>query len=136
MFPTVRDALATASPKSVTEGNPIVQEGNPIVQVGRLIVPEAQKVEEIDKAEINRLGRIVVLSLTGFLVTGWFLSRSFVMTFFLLGGIAEVVFQMALQRGMVAPRLQFRRVLLYTGELTVGLILLMYVLLRAVNLMH
>ena len=85
LFPTVRDALAIASPKSVTEGNPIVQEGNPIVQVGRLIVPGAQKVEEIDKAEINRLGRIVVLSLTGFLVTGWFLSRSFVMTFFLLG---------------------------------------------------
>ena len=32
----------------------------------------AWKVEALDKAEINRLGRLVVLSLTGFLAAGGF----------------------------------------------------------------
>ena len=70
------------------------------------LFPEpARKIEEIDKAEVNRLGRLVVLSLTGFLVAGWFLSRAYVMTLFLLGGMAEVVFEMALEREMIASRL-------------------------------
>ena len=47
----------------------------------------------------------MVLSLTGFLVAGMFLSRAYVLTLFLLGGMAEVVYEMALRRGMIAPRL-------------------------------
>ena len=76
------------------------------------------------------------LSLVGYLVTGWFLSRAFAITFFLLGGMAEVVYEMALQRGMIAPRLPLTRATLYAGGLTIALILLMYVMLRTVNLMH
>jgi hypothetical protein len=48
---------------------------------------------------------LLVLSLTGFLVAGWFLSRAYVMTFFLLGGMVEVVYEMALRRGMITSRL-------------------------------
>ena len=81
-------------------------------------------------------GRLVVLSLTGFLVAGWFLSRSFVLTFFLLGGMAEVVFEIALRQGMVAPRMRLGRALPYAGLVAVGLILLMYIMLRIVNLTH
>lgn len=129
LFPTVRDALAIASPLKVSQGEPIaVEEG--------LFPQPAWKTEEIDKAEINRLGRLVVLSLTGFLVAGWFLSRAFVMTLFLLGGMAEVVYQMALQRGMIAPRLPLARVVPYAGGLAVSLVLGMYILLRIVNLIH
>jgi len=69
-------------------------------------------------------------------VAGWFLSRAYVMTFFLLGGMIEVVYEMALRRGMIAPRLRMSRVLLYSGILAVLLVLLMYILLRTVNLMH
>jgi hypothetical protein len=58
------------------------------------------------------------------------------MTFFLLGGMAEVVFEMALRRGMVAPRLRLARVLPYAGILVVSLFLLLYILLRIVNLRH
>jgi len=79
---------------------------------------------------------LVVLSFTGFLVAGWFLSRAYVMTFFLLGGIAEVVYEMALQRGMIAPRLPKARVLSYSGIFAISLVLLMYILLRLTNLMH
>jgi hypothetical protein len=129
LLPTIRDALAAASPAKVSEGEPIEPEET-------LFPQAAQEVEAIDKAEINRLGSLLVLSLTGFLVAAWFLSRAFVMTFFLMGGMVEVVFEMALERGMIAPRLQMARALRYSGILAVALILMMYVMLRIMNLMH
>lgn len=127
LLPTVRDALAIASPTKVTEGEPIVLEETPFPQVTRTV-------EMLDKSEINRLGRLLVLSFTGYIVTAWFLSRAYVLTLFLLGGMAEVVFQMALQRGMIPPRLRLARVLPYAGLLAVSLILLMYISLRFMNL--
>jgi O-antigen ligase len=127
LFPTVRDALVIASPTKLTEGEPIVAEESPFPQPGR-------EAEALDKAEINRLGRLVVLSLTGFLVTAWFLSRAYVMTFFLLGGITEVVFQMAVDRKMIDSRMPLARTLSYAGGLMIVLLLAMYMLLRVVNL--
>ena len=88
----------------------------------------------IDKAEINRLGRLVLLSLTGFLAAGWFLSRAFVVTLFMLGGMAEVIYEMALARGMIAPRLRMKRLLPYTGVMAISLFLLMYIMVRILNL--
>ena len=129
LFPTIRDALAVASPTKLTEGEPLVPEESRFPQ-------PAWKVETLDKAEINHLGRLLVLSLTGFLVAAWFLSRAYVMTFFLLGGMAEVVFQMAFDRGMVAPRLPLARTVMYAGGLAISLLLIMYILLRTVNLTH
>lgn len=129
LFASLRDSLAVASLPKVGEAVPIVSEGEPSPQgTGEL--------EAIDRAEVKRMGRLVVLSFTGFLVAGWFLSRAYVMTFFLLGGIAEVVYEMALQRGMIAPRLPKARVLSYSGIFAISLVLLMYILLRLTNLMH
>jgi hypothetical protein len=129
LFPTVRDALVVSSQVNLSDGVPMATEdelyAQPVVKPG-----------EIDSAEVSRLGQLVVLSLTGFLVAGWFLSRAFVMTLFMLGGMAEVVYEMALQRGMIAPRLRLARVLPYAGVLAVALLVLMYILLRIVNLMH
>jgi hypothetical protein len=129
LFSSVRDALIIASPAKVSEAEPILSENG-------LLPLATRKIEVVDKAEVNRLGRLLVLSFTGFLVAGWFLSRSYVMTFFLLGGMVEVVYEMALQRGMIAPRLRMGRVLPYSGGLAVLLVLLMYILLRTVNLTH
>ena len=129
LFPTVRDALGVASAAKVTEGEPIAPEETHFPQTAR-------EVEVLDKAQINHLGRLMVLSLTGFLVAGVFLSRAYVMTFFLLGGMTEAVFQMALDRGMIGPRLPLARTLMYAGALMVFLLAAMYILLRAVNLMH
>lgn len=129
LFPTVRDALAIASPEKVSEGEPITIEKEDF--------PSRQgRLETIDKSEVNRLGRLLVLSLTGFLVTGWFLSRAFVLTYFLLGGMVEVVYEMALRRGMIAPRLSFGRTAIRSGGLAIALVLLMYVMLRVMNLTH
>jgi hypothetical protein len=129
LLPTVRDALVIASPSKVSEGEPIKAEAG--------LYPQAlRETDTVDKAEINRLGRLLVLSLTGLLVAAWFLSRAFVLTLFLLGGMAEVVYQMALQRGMTAPRLQLARVLPYAGVLSIALVLLMYIMVRILNVMH
>jgi O-Antigen ligase len=127
LFPTMRDALAVASPEMVSDGMPIVPEIDPFPYAKR-------NTDSVDKAEVNRLGRLVVLSLTGFLVAAWFLSRAFTMTLFLLGGIAEVVFEMALQRGMICPRLSLGRVLRYAVGMTLSLPVLVYVVLRFGNL--
>jgi hypothetical protein len=122
-------SLAKKSEKEISEAEPISS--------AEPLFPRVKgKVEEIDKEEVRRMGSLVFSSLTGFLVAGWFLSRSYVLTFFLLGGIAEVVFQMALDRGMVAPRLRLARLLSYTGGLELSLVLLMYIMLRTANLMH
>jgi O-antigen ligase len=129
LFPTIRDALAIASPVKVSEAISLTLEEEILEQ-------RRSRIVVIDKTEINQLGRLLVLSFTGFLVAGWFLSRSYVMTFFLLGGMIEAVYEMALRRGMIAPRLRFARVFSYSGGLAVSLVLLMYIMLRTVNLMH
>jgi O-antigen ligase len=129
LLSTVRSALAVASPAKISEAEPVISEEG--------LLPQATgKMEVIDRGEVKGLGSLVVLSLTGFFVTGWFLSRPYVPTFFLLGGIAEVVFEMALQKGMVAPRMRLARLLPYTGGLAISLVLLMYVMLRVTNLLH
>jgi len=129
LFSSIRDAFTIASPSKVSEAAILMPEKV-------LIGPGTGGLAVIDKAEFNQIGRMLVLSFTGFLVAGWFLSRAYVMTFFLLGGMIEAVYEMALRRGMIAPRLQLKRVLSYTGILAISLIILMYILLRTVNLMH
>jgi hypothetical protein len=132
LFPTLRNALIVGSPKKITEALPI--EANaipPPIVIGKAA---GSVQEELSKDEINRLGRLVILSLTGFLIASWFLSRAFTMTLFILGGIVEVVYQIALQRGMVTPRLGLKPNLKYAGWLAIGLLVLMNVLLRTLNL--
>jgi hypothetical protein len=129
LFPTLRDALAISSSAKVSEGKPIIAEPG--------LFPEpTREIEVLDKAEVIRLGRPVVLSLVGFLVTGWFLSRAFVMTLFLLGGMAEVIYELSLERGMIAPRLGLARVLLYASALAILSLLILYIMLRTVNATH
>jgi hypothetical protein len=129
LFSSFRDALALASPVKVNETEPMLSDESPFPL-------ETDGIEAEGKAEINHLGRLLVLSFTGFLVAGWFLSRAYVMTYFLLGGMVEVVFEMALQKGLIGPRLRLDRVLLYTCGLAISLVLVVYLMLRVSNLMH
>jgi O-antigen ligase len=129
LLPTGRDILVIASPDKVSEGEPIVVEQAPPWQV-------TERIETVDREEVCRLGRLMLLSFTGFLVAGWFLSRAFVMTLFLLGGMAEVFFEMALRQGMVSPRLPPARVLRFAGVLAISMLALMYIMLRITNLTH
>ena len=130
LFPTFMDALRLASPDKVTESVPTaIEQESPFA-------PRKRSLEQLDKTEINRLGRIVLLSLVGFLVTGWFLSRAFVLTLFLIGGLVEAVYQMALQRGMIEPRPPFLRVVRQAAIGAAILITTMYILVRILNFVH
>ena len=127
VLPSVRDTLVVASPEKVNEIQPVIPEiepGGGTYAIAK--VPE--------KNEINRFGRLVLLSFVGYMVAGWFLSRAYVMTLFLLGGMGEVVFEMARKRGMISPRPQMGWVLRYSGVLMIAMILTMYIVLRIVNL--
>ncbi len=127
LFPTGRDILAVSSSERLTEGKPIHPDESgpyPTTNVA------------VDREEVARLGQLTLISLVGFMVAGWFLSRAFVMTLFVLGGMAEVVFEMARRREMVAARLPSLRVLRYSGGMAVALLIVMYAMLRVANLTH
>lgn len=130
LYPTVRNALTIASPAKISDASAEAEPSNSLLEP---VGPNVSNPETLTRSDINRMGRIALLSLTGYLVAAWFLSRAYVVTLFVLGGIAEVVFEMALQRGMVAARERFSRVLLRSGVLAVALIGVMYVLLRVIN---
>jgi hypothetical protein len=128
LYPMMRDVLLISSSEKVSASEPVL----PQIRFRRPV----REVKAIDREEIFRLGRLMLLSLTGFLVAGWFLSRAFVMTFFLLGGMGEVIFEMALKRGMVSSRLSLGTTSRKAGWLAVGMLLFMYIMLRVTNLTH
>lgn len=129
LFPTVRDMLVIASKEKVKEA-----EHTESADIPGPIRPWTGTA--VDKLETNRVGFCLLLSLIGYLATGWFLSRAFVMTFFILGGMAEVVYEAARSQGMVTSRLPLPRVLFYSAVLTISLVALVWVNLRIANFSH
>lgn len=137
LFPTVRDAITLSNASNLTARIPEDQEsGDPDVSVQIPPGMPARQAEICDPKMIHHYGRVILLSLTGYLTAAWFLSRAYVVTLFLLGGVAEVIYQMALEQGMVGPRLRLSTTMFRSGMLAVALIVLMYVLLRVVNVIH
>ena len=94
---------------------------------------EAQ--ETMSEKELGRLAGIMTVSLLGYLVAGWFLSRAYVMTLFIYVGIAEVIYSMALNRHLVPSRMATLRLLRVSALTSVGLIAMVYVMLRVERLM-
>jgi len=93
-------------------------------------------VEELSREQINQLGNLIFLSLSGFLIAGWFLSRAYVMILFIYAALAETVLQIAMDRGMVPKRISLARLLPMVGATAISLVLLIYVSLRINNLLH
>jgi O-antigen ligase len=67
--------------------------------------PEEADPEESAVDELRRCGRLMMISLSGFLAAGWFLSRAFQMTLFVYCGIIQVIYQVAVAREMVPAQL-------------------------------
>lgn len=126
LVPTVMDTLILSSPEKVSQEDLVAPSGSSYRGFRK-------KPDGWTKAEINRWGQLLALSLAGFLVAAFFLSRAFVLTFFLLGGIAETVYQIALTRGMIAHRLPMGRVLKHSAGLAVLFVPFMYVVTRLLN---
>ena len=86
--------------------------------------------EQLPEKEIRRLAQIMPICLTGFLVAGWFLSRAYVMTLFIYGGMTSVIYQ-ALERSGLAPApLPTSRLLRLTGLTSIGLLMVVYIIMR------
>jgi len=91
---------------------------------------------ELPETEIRRLARLMVICLSGYLVAGWFLSRAYVMTLFIYGGIVQVLYRMALDQGLVPEGMKLPRVLRLSAIGGVALVALVYIMLRVQNLTH
>jgi O-antigen ligase len=99
------------------------------VKLSRAAVTE-EELKLAEDEDVRRFARVVLISLTGFLAAGWFLSRAFQMTLFVYCGMVEGIYQLALQRGLVPARLPLRKlawVSLFTG---IGLLGVVYILVR------
>jgi hypothetical protein len=126
LFATLKDAYATSSANRIKDGEPVARDDVHYLRPASVLEP-------LDKEDINILGRAVFLSLVGYLVAGWFLSRAIIMLLFMLGGLAGVVYQMALTRGMVSKRLPSFKLLQQSAALAAGLLITLYVVVRALN---
>jgi hypothetical protein len=91
--------------------------------------------EKLPQEEIQRISGLMLASIIGYFVAGWFLSRAYIMTLFIYGGMVQVIYRMALAQGMVPPRMRTFKVLQYSFAGAIGLILLVYVMLRAEHMM-
>lgn len=129
LVPTVQETARLATAGTIEETDASAPSGKFQPQFGR-------EQETWPQVEIHRWGQLLVLSLTGFLVAGFFLSRALVLTFFLLGGVVDVVYTKALAEGMVPSRMSFSRVFKYTATLTIGLVLFMYIVTRILNVLR
>jgi len=125
LLATVRDAVKVTASQ---EG-----EGTTARSAGTTVPMQQAAAAPMSASETVRTGRLVLLSLTGFLLTGWFLSRAFVLTLFLLGGMVEAVYEMGFARGLLPPRLRLKQVLPKAGILAICLVLVMYVVVRLLN---
>jgi len=91
--------------------------------------------EKLPQEEIQRISGLMLASIIGYFVAGWFLSRAYIMTLFIYGGMVQVIYRMALAQGMVPPRMKAGKVLQYSFVGAIGLIIVVYVMLRVEHMM-
>jgi hypothetical protein len=127
LVPSIRDAAAVGSSRlmGLPGGGQNLEEAP--------IGPPTERVAD-DAEDISRIGRAILLSVVALLVTGFFLSRAYALTFFVLMGMGKAIYEMALTRGMVPPRMQLFRSVRLSAVWTVALIFGLYVGLRIYNL--
>ena len=97
-------------------------------------VGEVRAIQNVDQAEVRRLAGLLVICLTGYLVAGWFLSRAYVVTLFLYGGMMQVLVRMAYEGGFSPPTTALSKQLRWTGYIAVFLLAVVYAALRLRNL--
>jgi hypothetical protein len=84
--------------------------------------------------EIDRIAQLMLISIVGYFVAGWFLSRAYIMTLFIYGGMVQVIYSMALARNIAKPRMKAIKIIQYSAMGSVGLIFVVYIMLRLQHL--
>ena len=89
-----------------------------------------------DEAEVRRLAGLMVIGLGGYLVAGWFLSRAYVMTLFLYGGMVQVLLRLARDGGFAPEGTKLLRLMRWTAAISFVLLTAVYVILRLRNVLN
>jgi O-Antigen ligase len=97
--------------------------------------PNLEDAESDAVQELRRLARLMVISLAGFLVAGWFLSRALQMTIFVLGGMVEVIYQLGVKENIVPARIPIAKLMRFNFLSVIGVLLLVYIMLRVEHMM-
>ncbi|QNI36583.1 O-antigen ligase family protein [Edaphobacter albus] len=84
--------------------------------------------------EVRRISHLMLTSIVGYFVAGWFLSRAYIMTLFIYGGMAQVIYRMALAQDLAPPRMKPLKIVQYAAIGSVGLIFVVYIMLRLQHL--
>ncbi|WP_165420162.1 O-antigen ligase family protein [Edaphobacter modestus] len=95
---------------------------------------EAEEEQLPEPEEIERISRLMLTSIVGYFVAGWFLSRAYIMTLFIYGGMVQVIYSMALAGKIAPPRMKPFKVVQYSAIGSVGLIFVVYIMLRLQHL--
>ena len=99
--------------------------------LGRAAPLEEEPAGRETEAGIRQMAWVMVVCFAGFLVAGWFLSRAYVMWLFIYGGMTHVIYSMALERGIAPPPISLPRLMRTALIVAIGLLLLVYIILRA-----
>jgi hypothetical protein len=91
--------------------------------------------EHLPVEEIQRIAALMPICLVGYFVAGWFLSRAYIMTLFIYGGMVQVIYRWALDQALAPPRLKTLKIVQYSAVGAVGLIFVVYVMLRVEHMM-
>ena len=83
-----------------------------------------------EEAEIRRMAMLMVITLSGYLAAGWFLSRAYVMTLFVYGGMMQVLFRMAVNQGFAPRQPSMTRLFWMSVGLSIFLLLFVYAILH------
>jgi len=86
--------------------------------------------ERLPAEEIRRIAGLMPICLVGYFVAGWFLSRAYIMTLFIYGGMVQVIYRWALDQDLAPPRMKSLKIAQYAAMLAVALIAVVYVALR------
>ena len=89
----------------------------------------------MDPEELRRISRLMLYSIVGYFVAGWFLSRAYIMTLFIYGGMVQVIYRMAMAQHLAPPRLRPGKVLKLSFAGAFGLVFLVYMMIRVQHLM-
>lgn len=126
-FATAQYSAAPASGPSIAVADaPSINEPNTPLHL--MVESEDEQIPPTE--EVERLARLMVISIVGYFVAGWFLSRAYIMTLFIYGAVVQVIYRMALTRQMAPPRMKAFKIVQYSAIGSVGLIFVVYIMLR------
>ncbi|MDE1178126.1 MAG: O-antigen ligase family protein [Edaphobacter sp.] len=91
--------------------------------------------EQLPNEEIHRIAALMPICMVGYFVAGWFLSRAYIMTLFIYGGMVQVIYRWALDRDLAPPRWKPFKIAQYSAIGAVGLIFVVYLMLRVEHMM-